>query len=122
MPVKYLIDENLRGRLWQMIQRHNALGINLLEAVRVGDIPELPLRSPDPDILEWSDRNDHILVTFDKTTMPQFFQQRIAAGQHHPGMFLLKQESMLPAVMRFLELAAYASDPSEWRDCFFFIP
>src|SRR5262245_14175464 len=77
-------------RLWHMIQRHNALGINPLEAVRVGDIEELPLRSIDPDILEWSDRNEHILVTLDKTTMPQFFQQRISAGLHHPGMFLIK--------------------------------
>lgn len=122
MPIKYLIDENMRGRLWHMIQRHNALGINPLEAVRVGDIPELPLRSPDPNILEWSDRNDYILVTLDKTTMPQFFQDRITAGLHHPGMFLLKQEEMLPGALRFLELAAYASDPCECRDCFFFIP
>jgi hypothetical protein len=34
MPLAYLVDENLRGLVWQYIRRHNARGIHPLDAVR----------------------------------------------------------------------------------------
>ena len=50
MPLRFLLDENLRGgALWRAIQRHNAGGIDLLEATRVGDPVDLPCGSLDPD-------------------------------------------------------------------------
>ncbi|MBL8824302.1 MAG: DUF5615 family PIN-like protein [Planctomycetia bacterium] len=122
MNLRYLLDENLRGRLWHLIERHNALGIHPIGAVRVGDLEELPLRSLDPDILEWSAQNQRILVTFDKGTMPAFFQARIKSGLHHPGMFLLRRDDMMNNVLEFLVLAAYVSDVSEWMDRYRFIP
>ncbi len=52
MPLRFLLDENLRGRaLWQAIQQHNARGANTLDIVRVGDPPDLPLQSQDSAIL-----------------------------------------------------------------------
>ena len=41
MPLTYLLDEHLRGPLWRAIQRHNALGTDPLDAVRVGDVEDL---------------------------------------------------------------------------------
>lgn len=37
MPLRYLLDENLRGPWWNAIQRHNSFGTNTIDAVRVGD-------------------------------------------------------------------------------------
>lgn len=122
MNLRYLLDENLRGRLWHLIERHNALGIHPIDVVRVGDVEELPLRSLDVDILEWSACNQRILVTFDKGTMPVFFQNRIGRGLHHPGMFLLRRDDIMNNVLEFLVLAAYASDATEWMDAYRFIP
>jgi hypothetical protein len=50
MPLRYLLDENQRGVLWHVIQRHNARGVDPIDAVRVGDLPELPLGAD-----EWRD-------------------------------------------------------------------
>src|SRR5438128_2200982 len=44
----FLLDEHLRGPLWPAILRHNAQGGLLIDAVRVGDPPDLPLGSDDP--------------------------------------------------------------------------
>ncbi len=64
MPLRYLLDENQRGVLWHVIQRHNARGIDPIDTVRVGDLPELPLGTEDPVILRWAQREQRILVTF----------------------------------------------------------
>ena len=39
MAIRFLIDENLLGRLSRAVARHNARGVNLIDAVQVGDIP-----------------------------------------------------------------------------------
>jgi uncharacterized protein (DUF362 family) len=67
--LRYLLDENLRGVLWRAIQRHNALSVYAIDLVQVGDPPDLPLGSLDPDILLWAERQGRILVSLDKKTL-----------------------------------------------------
>src|SRR5262249_33503352 len=55
MALRYVLDEDLRGVLWRAIQRHNRTDPKPIDAVRVGDLPDLPLGTPDPDILAWAD-------------------------------------------------------------------
>ena len=116
MPLAYLLDENQRGLLWDVIQRHNARGVDPLDAVRVGDLPELPLGRQDPDILLWAEAQERILVTFDKSTMPGHLADHLAGGHHCPGIFMVSRTSRPLEVLEFLILAAYASEPAEWRD------
>ena len=116
MPLRYLLDENQRGVLWHVIQRHNARGIDPIDAVRVGDAPDLPLGSDDPTILRWAEREERILVTFDRSSMGQHLGDHLAAGNHSPGVFLIHCDSKPVEVVEFLVLAAYASESSEWRD------
>ena len=40
MLAGYVLDEQLRGSLWQAIQSHNARGIDPIDATRVGDPPD----------------------------------------------------------------------------------
>ena len=49
MALAYLLDENLRGLLWQYIRRHNAQGVSPLDVLRVGDPADLPLGVGDPE-------------------------------------------------------------------------
>lgn len=122
MPLRYLLDENQRGVLRQVIQRHNARGIDLLDVVCVGDIDELPLGVNDPTILNWAEQEQRILITFDKSTMPVYLANHLAEGRHSPGIFMLSRDSRPPEVLEFLVLAAFASDPEEWRDTIRYIP
>jgi hypothetical protein len=63
MPLALVLDENTRGPLWNAIQGHNRKGIDPLDAVRVGDSPDLPLRASDPEILAWAEQAGRILLT-----------------------------------------------------------
>jgi hypothetical protein len=42
MALAYLLNEHLRGLLWQAIEQHNQAGVDVINAVRVGDLPDLP--------------------------------------------------------------------------------
>lgn len=55
MPLRFLLDENLRGPLWNAILRHNVRGIDVLDIVCVGDVSAPPLHALDPDILVWAE-------------------------------------------------------------------
>ena len=116
MPLRYILDENQRGVLWHVIQRHNARGIDPIDTLRVGDMPELPLASDDPAILRWAEREQRILVTFDKSSMSRHLSEHIAAGNHCPGIFMALTESKPVRIAEFLVLAAYASEAAEWQD------
>src|SRR3954453_23155519 len=117
MPLRYLLDEHLRGGgLWQAIQHHNALGVDPLDVVRVGDLPDLPQGMPDADILEWTERQGRIFVSRDKKTLPGHLTAHLQAGRHAPGIFLLRTVSTVPQVLACLVLAAYAGDPADYAD------
>ena len=116
MPLRYLLDENQRGVLWHIIQRHNARGIDSIDTVRVGDTPDLPLGSDDPAVLRWAESEQRILVTFDKSSMSQHLSAHLKAGNRCPGIFMVSTESKPIQVLDFLVLAAHASAAAEWQD------
>lgn len=122
MPLRYLLDEHLRGPLWNAIRRHNRGGTNVLDVERVGDPEDLPLSTPDPEVLLWAEREDRILISEDKSTLPDHLAAHLASGHHPPGIMVPRPASPRRAVLEFLVLAAYASEPHEWRDAIRYIP
>jgi hypothetical protein len=122
MPLRFALDENQRGLLWRAIVRHNQIGLHVMDAVRVGDLPDLPLGSTDTQILRWCEREDRILVSADKTTIAGHLANHLQAGGHCPGIFMLRRGCQLPVVVEHLALVAHASDAWEWLDRIEFIP
>jgi hypothetical protein len=118
----YVLDEHLRGHLWRAIQQWNAIGAQPLDVVRVGDTLDLPLGTLDPELLAWAEREGRLLVTLDKKTMIGHLRDHLDAGNHSPGVFIIRPGASVPDVREFLVLAAYASDPLDWRDFCRFIP
>jgi hypothetical protein len=122
MPLRYVLDEQLRGPLWRAIESHNACGIDLIDAVRVGDKPDLPLGTSDPDILLWARREARILVTRDVNTMPTHLADHLQKGHHSPGIFAIRRRSLLPQVVFSLALYMHAGDASNLEDRIEYIP
>jgi predicted nuclease of predicted toxin-antitoxin system len=122
MALRFLIDENLLDRLSRALARYNASGNNPIDAVQIGDIPDLPRGMDDPEILLWAEGNERILISFDLSTIPLFLSDHLQSGHHSPGVFLIRKGSHLRDVIDFLVLAAYASEPWEWKDRCQFIP
>jgi predicted nuclease of predicted toxin-antitoxin system len=77
--LRFLIDENLLDRLSRALARHNASGTNPIDAVQVGDIPELPRGIEDPEVLLWAEREKRILLSFDLSTLPLFLSDHLQA-------------------------------------------
>lgn len=122
MAIAYLLDENVPSSLWRAIRRRNITAENPLDAVRVGEPDDLPFSSDDAAILRWAQSTNRILVTLDKSTMPDHLSNRLKSGQHCPGVFMLRPGCSIPMVLEFLELAAEASEADEWRDRIAFVP
>jgi hypothetical protein len=122
MPLSFLLDEHLRGPLWKAIQRHNQQNEYLIDAARVGDPPDLPLRSADSEILLWAERENRIVITLDENTLPSHLAEHLNAGRHSPGVFIIRDVTSLALVVSFLEVVAHASEAHEWQDNIHYVP
>ena len=122
-PTRFLLDEHLRGPLFDAIGLHNALpDAEPLIAFRVGDFPDLPLGVDDRAILRWAEREGCILLTSDQATMASHFRDHLAAGGHSPGIFFVPKVFSLPVILDCLVLAAHVAVPSEWLDRRVYLP
>src|SRR5713101_7637905 len=101
MPLRYVLDEQLRGPLWQAVQSHNAGGVDRLDAVRVGDSLDLPLGTSDPALLLWAEREGRTIVSWDRSSMPGHLAAHLRAGHHCAGVFILRPRIRLPQVVAY---------------------
>lgn len=122
MPLSFLLDEHLRGPLWQALLRHNLRGTNTLDVVRVGDFQDLPLSSDDSHILKWSEREGRILVTEDRHTMSGHLREHLAGGGHSPGILLLRPGQSIPNAVECLVLIAHAGEEAEFANAITYFP
>ena len=70
----------------------------------------------DPKVLELAARENRILVTHDRKTMPRHFASFVGAGSRSAGVFLIRQDASVKAVIEALVLVWAASEPEEWED------
>jgi hypothetical protein len=122
MPLSFVLDEHLRGALWQAILRHNLRGAELLDVVRVGDAADLPLQIDDPELLLWAQRESRILVTEDRHTMASHLREHLAKGHRSPGILLIRPQQRLRVLVECLVLVAYAGEPADFADAITYIP
>lgn len=122
MPLRFLLDEHLRGPLWLAILRHNLQGGLPLDVVRVGDAPDLPLGSSDPVLLQWAERENRILLSEDRHTMARHLADHLQGGRRCPGILLIRLGYSLAQLVSHLELVAHAGDASDYENRLLFIP
>ena len=122
MTPRFVLDEQLRGPLWNAVQWHNRRGAHLLDVVRVGDPPELQLGASDVEVLRWAESEGRIIVSNDRSTLVTCFEQHLGARRHSAGLFLLRPLTTLPRIIEFLVAVAHASESSEWVDVWRYIP
>ena len=116
MALAFLLDENVRGRLQQAVERYNATANMPLDVIQVGAADDLPLGMSDPDVLLWIEREDRLLVSLDKNTLPGHLERHLAAGHHVPGILLIRRGTSIAPLVEYLVAVAYASDAEEWQD------
>ena len=122
MPLAYVLDEHLRGMLWQAIRQHNAASAFPIDGVQVGDPVDLSLGTSDPDILLWAEREGRVVVTLDRGTMPGHLTAHLQAGHQCAGIFIIRSKATIPQIVDYLVAAAYAADPAVLHDRYEYIP
>lgn len=121
MPLSFLFDEHLRGTLPEAVLRQARRQGYFLDVVQVGDMPDLPLGTPDPVILRWAAAEGRILVSRDVKSLPDHLAAHQALGHRSAGIFIVREPLNL-ALADWLVLYAVATDPDEWADRIAFIP
>ena len=75
----------------------------------------------DPIVLARCARDNRILVTHDKKTMPHHFADFITQ-QSSPGLLVIPQSLVLSAAVEDLILIWSATEAKEWTNCIVFFP
>jgi hypothetical protein len=122
MALAFVLDEHLRGPIWQAILQHNLRGGLWLDVVRVGDSVELPLASDDSAILRWAEREGRILATEDRHSIGHHLREHLAAGHHSPGIIIVRAGQSVRSVIESFVLIAQPGAPHEFTDTITFVP
>jgi hypothetical protein len=123
MALAFVLDEHLRGPLWQAILRHSLRGGEYpLDVVRVGDTPDLPLSADDASVLLWAERERRILITEDRHTMLSHLRAHLAAGHHSPGIVIPRADQPMRTLVECLVLIAHAGNSADFADAVTYIP
>lgn len=111
-----LSDENFNGD----IVRGLFLRQPSLDLLRVQDIG---LRKvDDPAILDWAARNERILLTHDRATMPNFAYERLSQGQQMSGLFVMNDRMPVRQAIDELLLLINCSEQKEWKGIVLYLP
>ena len=109
MSLQYLIDENVSPVYPKQIRRREPSII-----IKVVGEPETPPKGTlDPEILDWCEENNFVLITNNRTSMPVHLSDHLAKNRHVPGIFILNPNLSVGENLEELILAALASEVDE---------
>lgn len=114
--IRLVADENFNN---DIVRRLLRLRPNL-DIVRVQDVG---LRTADdPVILDWAAREQRILLSHDKRTIPRYAYERIVSGLPMPGVFIVSRDVAARLVIEDIVLLADLSLDGEWENQVRFLP
>ena len=120
---RFILDEHMRGKVINSIRKRNADGISVyLDVVVVGEVPDLPRGSIDPTILLWAERENCLLVTYDKRSMPTHLTNHLMSGHHSPGILCFRRYLTIPGIIAELEIVEAAGQPDDFADTITYLP
>jgi predicted nuclease of predicted toxin-antitoxin system len=114
--IRWLADENFSGLVVRGLLRREP-SIDLLRVQDVG-----LAGADDLTILAWCAANDRVLITHDSSTVPDYANARVRAGEAMPGVFVAKNTLATAAVIDDLLLASVCSEPEEWDSLVIHLP
>jgi hypothetical protein len=116
--VKYLIDENLPPayQIQLLFQKPD------LTVWAIGDPGTPPKGTLDPEILNWCEQRQFILVTNNRRSMPIHLKDHLDQNNHIPGIFVLRPKATIKQILDDLILIAEVGEPDDFCDRIVHIP
>lgn len=118
MKVRFLLDENLSPRLKLALVR---LDPNI-DVLRVGELDAPALGTLDPDVLKYLETSQRILVTDNRTSMPEHLKDHWQSGGKIWGLLWIKPGTSIGQLAQELLLVWEATEDEEWIDRLDWIP
>jgi hypothetical protein len=81
-----------------------------------------PAGMADQDILKWIEENQYILVTENRSTMPQHLSNHFTSGKHIPGKLWVHPGVGIRRIIGGLYLICLSSLADEYKDRAIYIP
>ena len=110
---KYLFDENMPHRTLRTLLLRQ---VPDMEIWAIGQEGAPSISTLDPDILDWIEQNQCLLVTQNRASMPVHLQDHLAKGQHVPGILTVPTYMSIAQIVEVLVLIWGASLPDEFKD------
>lgn len=105
--LRLMADENFNGEIVRgLLLRHPGFDIVRVQDVGLGG-------ANDRAIIAWAADNERIMVTHDRSTVPDFFYERLSAGARVSGIFVLDDRFPIGAAIEELLLMDACSEQIE---------
>lgn len=121
MPLKLLIDEDILALADALREFSHVVQIEV-DVVAVGDEDGPPRGTKDLPLLAWTEQNDRIIVTGDRSTMQRWLGEHLRNGGTSPGVFILNLNAAYGDILSFLAFAASEGLPKEFENQVEWIP
>ncbi len=118
MKVRFLLDENLPPKLKLAVQRFNPD----IDIIRVGEPEAPPLGTLDPELLNYLEISQRLLVTDNRNSMGGHLQDHWGKGGHIWGLVWLRPNGTIRTWAESLVLIWEITEAEEWLDKLDWIP
>ena len=118
MKPRFLLDEHVNRAIQRQLRRLDPR----IDVLAINDPDAPPAGISDPDILTWIEKSGYILVTENRSTLPEHLADHYAVGGHVPGILWLRPHAGVGQIIEELYLIWVASNADEYEDSAFFIP
>jgi hypothetical protein len=115
---RFLVDECVPSALARGLRRW----LPDVLVLQVGE-PQAPKKgTPDAELLAFCEKEKRLLITADRSTMPDCVEHHLQEGGHTWGVLLVGPEASLGQVIEELSLVYEASEDAEWIDVLYYLP
>ena len=114
---RFLADNDLHDRIVDSVLRLEP-AVTFVRAREVGMD-----RATDAEVLAYANEHGLLIVSHDANTMTAAASERLARGEHFPGLLIVPQRRRGdPMIVNTLLAVFAASEAEEWRDRIEFLP
>jgi predicted nuclease of predicted toxin-antitoxin system len=114
--IRFVADEDFNNHIVKGLRRKSPR----TDIVRVQDVGLGGAK--DGAVLAWAAANERLIITHDTSTMPDFADQRVEAGQRMPGVIAAPRRLSVAQVIEDLLLLADCSIEGEWEGRVIYLP
>lgn len=118
MPPRFLLDEHVNPAIQRQLLRYSQEII----VHRVGEPGLPPKGTPDRDLLRWAADQRFVLVSEDRSTLPDCLREHIADGRHSYGILWIRPDARLGRLIEDLYLIWQVCEEAEFVDRGVYIP